>query len=526
MELTLKDKYLNLPVTNGAEMRRVKLIIDGRTVREFEIELAEGPPDFWVFMDVTAFNGRAATLEVDPPECAAALAAVTQSDTITGAEDLYAEKYRPQFHFSSRRGWNNDPNGLVFYDGEYHLFYQHNPYGRRWGNMHWGHAVSRDLVHWRELPIALYPREFGDWRFSGSAAVDADNTGGFKTGDEDVIVAAHTSTGRGECISYSNDRGWTFTEYEGNPVVEHVGRDPKIIRHGPTGQWVMAVYDEISEKNEKGGIAFYTSPDLKHWRRQSRIDGYFECPELFEMPVDGRADDMRWVVYAGDGDYAIGQFDGKTFTLAHEGKTKFSYGNCFYASQTFSDVPPDDGRRIQIGWGQADPVGMPFSQMMLFPCELTLRTVNGKLVMFAYPVAEIDKLHGKPHAWRGLAVGEGDNPLSDISGDLFDIRAEIAPGDARKVAINVRGVAIECDLRQRTLSCLDKTAPLPLTDGVIRLRVLVDRTTIEIFAADGQVYMPMSVLPADEDRSLALSVSGGTATANNLEVFELQSAWK
>ena len=288
----------------------------------------------------------------------------------------------------------------------------------------------------------------------------------------------------------------------------------------------MAVYDEIPEKKEKGGIAFYTSPDLKHWARQSRIDGYFECPELFELAVEGQGDETRWVLYAADGDYAIGQFDGKTFTPAGKGKTKFSYGNCFYASQTFSDVPPDDGRRIQIGWGQADPVGMPFSQMMLFPCKLTLRTTDDGIRMFAQPVAEIEKLHGRRHAQKGLTIGEGDNPLADISGDLFDIRVEIAPGQARKLAINVRGVAIECDFKQRTLSCLDKTAPLPLTDEAVRLQVLVDRTTIEIFAGDGQVYMPMSVLPADEDRSLALSVAGGTATARRLEVFELQSAWK
>ena len=148
------------------------------------------------------------------------LRAVVSSDTIQGAEDLYREKHRPQFHFSSRRGWNNDSNGLVFYQGEYHLYYQHNPYGWNWGNMHWGHAVSTDLVHWQELPIALYPRQFGDWCFSGSAVVDADNTGGFKAGEQDVIVAAYTSTGRGECIAYSNDQGRTFTDYPGNPVVK------------------------------------------------------------------------------------------------------------------------------------------------------------------------------------------------------------------------------------------------------------------------------------------------------------------
>ena len=311
-ELVLQSKYLNLPVKNGVAKRRMSLAIDGRIVREFEIELAEGEPDFWVFLDVSMFRGKTASLRVTSSgQDSGALRAIVPSDTIQGAEDLYREKHRPQFHFSSRRGWNNDSNGLVFYQGEYHLYYQHNPYGWNWGNMHWGHAVSTDLVHWQELPIALYPQKFGDWCFSGSAVVDADNTAGFKTGREDVIVAAYTSTGRGECIAYSNDRGRTFTDYPGNPVVKHKGRDPKVIWYTPGRHWVMAVYDE---RDKSRGIAFYTSPNLKDWQFRSRIDGFYECPELFELPVDGDRNNKRWIVHAGDGNYVVGRFDGKTFT--------------------------------------------------------------------------------------------------------------------------------------------------------------------------------------------------------------------
>ena len=237
------------------------------------------------------------TLAVDRlREGSQGLAAVHQADTIAGSEDLYRERLRPQFHFSSRRGWLNDPNGLVYHKGEYHLFYQHNPYGWAWGNMHWGHAVSTDLVHWQELPIAIYPHRFGDWAFSGSAVVDRQNTAGFKKGDEDVLVAAYTSTGRGECIVYSHDRGRTFTEYDGNPVVKHSGRDPKILWHAPGKHWVMAVYDEADDKR---GIAFYTSPDLKKWEQQSKIDGYFECPDIFELPVDGDRSRRKWVLVRG-----------------------------------------------------------------------------------------------------------------------------------------------------------------------------------------------------------------------------------
>ena len=264
-ELVLQSQYLNLPVKNGAAKRRMSLSVDGRIVREFEIELAEGEPDFWVFLDVGTFRGKKTTIRVASlSRNSAAWQAIVQSDAIKGTEDLYREKHRPQFHFSSRRGWNNDPNGLVFYQGEYHLFYQHNPYGWNWGNMHWGHAVSTDLVHWKELPIALYPQKFGDWCFSGSAVVDRDNTAGFKTGEEDVIVAAYTSTGRGECIAYSNDRGRTFTDYEGNPVVTHKGRDPKVIWYAPGRHWVMARTTMSGSKSR--GISFYTSHNLKEWQ--------------------------------------------------------------------------------------------------------------------------------------------------------------------------------------------------------------------------------------------------------------------
>jgi fructan beta-fructosidase len=222
-EVTLDKQYLNIPVRDGAPKRRKKITIDGQTVREFEIELADREPDYWVFVDLGQLQGKQAMIEADRGSVKYdAIGAAEVSDTIKDAGNLYREPLRPQFHFSSRRGWLNDPNGLVYHDGEYHLYYQHNPYGTSWGNMHWGHAVSSDLVHWKELPIAIYPKQFGDWAFSGSAVVDAQNTSGWAR-DGQPRWSRYTSTGRGECIVYSNDRGRTWTEYEGNPVVKHRG---------------------------------------------------------------------------------------------------------------------------------------------------------------------------------------------------------------------------------------------------------------------------------------------------------------
>lgn len=521
-ELVVEKRYLNLPVRTGADKQRMRVVVEGRAVREFEIELAEQKPDFWVFVDLSPFAGKKAVVEADGlPRTSHGFDLISQADEIYGTENLYREPLRPQFHFTSRRGWNNDSNGLVFYKGEWHLYYQHNPYGVQWGNMHWGHAVSEDLVHWRDLPIALYPQQFGDWCFSGSAVVDVNDTGGFRTGDEPAIVVAYTSTGRGECIAYSNDRGRTFAEFNGNPVVRHEGRDPKVIWYGPGRHWVMALYDETDGKRT---IAFYTSRDLRAWEFASRIDGFFECPEIFELAVEGGSGERRWVLYAADGDYMIGAFDGRVFT-PESGKHRFSYGNCFYASQTYSDVPAADGRRVQIAWGRVEAPGMPFNQMMLFPVELTLRKTGEGLRMFAEPVREIERLHESRLAWNDVTVSAGNDPVGEVEGELLHVRATLRPQGATKCGLVVHGTDIAWDAMSGNLSCLDKTASLSPTDGALRLELLVDRTSIEIFANDGQVYMPMAVTGPQGNKSLRILATGGPVKVESLEVHRLRSVW-
>jgi len=517
-------QFLNLPVKNGAPMRRMRVLAANGAVREFDIELAEGAPDFWTFLGLTPFLGQEVVVSLDAMERdSRILDAIAQGDTVRGAEDLYSEALRPQFHFSSRRGWNNDPNGLVFHQGEYHLYYQHNPYGWKWGNMHWGHAVSPDLVHWTELPIAIYPAQYGDWAFSGSAVVDVNNTAGFKAGGEDVIVAAFTSTGRGECIAYSNDRGRTFTDYPGNPVVQHAGRDPKVIWHQPTAQWVMAVYDE--EEGKKRGIRFYTSKDLKQWTYQSRVEEYFECPEIFEIALDGEPANTRWIVYAANGAYSIGTFDGRVFT-PESGPHPFNFGNCFYASQTYNGIPAEDGRRIQVGWGTVNIPDMPFNQMMTFPCELSLRSTPEGPRLFARPVREVALLHGVKHEWADKPIPEGSEALKGVAGDLFHVLAEIELGDAREAGFVVRGVPVRYDVEKAELACAGKSAPLQPEDGRVRLELLVDRVSIEVYGNEGRVYMPMGVIPGADAHGLEMYARGGGAKAVSLEVYEMQPAWR
>jgi fructan beta-fructosidase len=521
-DLLIEKRFLNLPVKNHAPKHRVKLLVDGQIAREFEIELAEREPDFWVFLDLMPFKGKQAALQVDGLAAdSAALSAIDQADQIKGAENLYHEALRPQFHFSSQRGWNNDPNGLVFYRGEYHLYYQHNPYGWDWGNMHWGHAVSRDLVHWQELPIALYPHQFGDWVFSGSAVMDRSNTSGFKTGREAPLVAAYTSTGRGECIVFSNDRGRTFTEFSGNPVVKHNGRDPRLLWQAPSKRWVMAVYDELDNKR---WIAFHTSPDFKQWQFESRIEGFFECPDMFELPVDGKAAQKLWVLTAASSEYRLGTFDGRTFT-PQTPMLPGHRGNAFYAAQTYSDIPDQDGRRIQIGWGQVAAPGMPFNQMMMFPCELTLRsTAAGPRLCFK-PVKELERLHGARRSWKTLTLAPGTNALAGLQGDLIDLRAEFSPGRTGEVRFVIRGVPVVYDAAKQELTCRDKRNPLPPIDGKVRLQILVDATSLEIFGNDGLLYMPMAAGFDPNDHSLALTATECSVRFTSLEANELKSIW-
>ena len=520
--LTVQETYLHLPVKTGAPMRRMKMMVDGETIREFDIEYDAQDPDFWVFSHVEPYKGLELTLHIDAlPADSPGLEAVKQSPTVPKPGQLYEEAFRPQFHFTSRRGWNNDPNGLVYYDGEYHLYYQHNPYGYNWGNMHWGHAVSTDLVHWRELPIALYPQEYGDWCFSGGALVDNQNTGGFQTGKEEVIIAAYTSTGRGECIAYSNDRGRTFTEYEGNPVVEHEGRDPKIIWYEPGQHWVMAVYNQIGESQ---GIAFYTSDNLKSWQKQSRIDGYYECPEIFELPVDGDEDNPMWVVYAADGAYSLGGFDGKTFT-AESGKHAFHYGDCFYASQTYSDIPPHDGRRIQIAWGRTGHPDMPFNQMMNFPVTLTLRDTDEGVRLFAEPIREIAELHANHAAWQNHALTQDEDAFGIETGELLHIQAVVEVGDAERITLDIRGEPVVYDAQSQRLLCQDSSAPLKPVDGKIHLEMLVDRLSLEIFGNHGRIYMPMSAILDQDNRTVAVKAQGGDANLAQMDVYTLKPIW-
>lgn len=447
------------------------------------------------------------------------------------AVELYEEPLRPRFHFTAAKGWLNDPNGLVFYGGEYHLFFQHNPAGANWVEaLSWGHAVSADLIHWKQLDEAIPPtpvaegKVAGSW--SGTGVVDRDNTAGFATGPgQRPIVLAWTATGLGQCLAFSNDAGRTFTKYAHNPVVPmdppkpgDWDRDPDIFWYAPGKHWVM-IYSVTGK-----GLVINTSADLKHWTRQGLIPDMFECPACFELGVEGEADNRKWVVWDGGGKYLIGRFDGKRFA-SEGGPFLLDGGKNYYAAQTWSNAP--DGRRVGIAWMRDGKFpGMPFNQQMGIPFELKLRTIPSVgLRLTKLPVREVERLRHGQKELANRVLSPGDNALAGITGDAFDIEAELEPDTAMEISLTAQGQRLVWS--QGRLSIGDASITAPLNREVLKLRVVIDRTSLEAYANDGAASMTVAfVPPAREAVVLSLECKGGHAKIITLRLWQMHSIWQ
>jgi len=474
-----------------------------------------------------------------------------------GKPEYYNEKYRPQFHFSAKKNWINDPNGLVYYDGIYHMFFQYMPPHRPGAYKDWGHAISSDLVHWEQTPYHITPHKVWAGCWSGSAAVDVNNTAGFQSGDKKAIIAFITNGGNPnsgigpkntQCIAYSTDGGMTFTYYDQNPVINNIynaNRDPKVVWDDESGKWIMSLY--MDKDNDFG---LFSSSDLKTWKQLCTVslEGVAECPGFEPLPVDGKSDKKKWLFFGANGNYMIGSFDGTNF-LPETKVIRADYGKNFYAAQTWSNTP--DGRCIHIAWMPTRRYpGMPFEQQMNFPTELSLRTTDDGIRVFRIPVAEIKNLYDKEFKWQDINYKPGDNLLKDLDGDLYDLNLEVDLMNSTSFEIGLRGAAIHYDAQKEVLSCggpsvqnniipenwrSDKSlkvnfsnnlgeAPLKTVNGKIRLRILVDRTTLEIFGNDGEIVITSCFMPADDNKKFSLS-SDKQIKIIRAEVHSLKSAW-
>lgn len=523
--IKITQPYLNLPVAHDQERGKMTITDNNGLKREFVIRLSDDIVDYWVYTDVSDFIGK--TLTLDFKEDRNGLKNIYNSSEIADSDDLYRERLRPQAHFSTQRGWINDPNGLVYYDGEYHLFYQHNPYEIHWENMHWGHAVSKDLLHWEELGDALFPDNLGTM-FSGTIAVDENNSSGFQTGKEKTLIAAYTahqSDKEVQCIAYSNDRGRTWTKYEGNPVIDsqkrwqskHL-RDPKIFYHQPSEKWVMVLF-------EKNGLSIYQSTDLKSWNYKSHVDGFWECPELFELPVDGNINNKKWVMYGASGTYMIGDFDGEKFTMI-SGKHQY-YSGKQYASQTFNNIPKEDGRRIQIGWGQITSENMAFNQMMLFPTQLTLRNTKNGVRLFNQPISEIENLHIENHRWTNPTAEELNTRLSKIEGDAFHIKMKVEIIEGIRFILELDGNQIaHYSMNHNTLNDVFFEDD-QIQSRTMDLEIIVDRTSVELFAQNGKfTKIDARKSPVNGKKGFYFNPHGSKLKIHEFEIAPLTSIWK
>lgn len=520
-EITLKitQRYLNLPVSHQTDRKKMSFTIDGKEERSFVIRLASGKPDYWVFCDMDAYKGKKLTISYDGE----GLQQIYQDSQIAGQDSMYHEKSRPQLHYSQRRGWNNDPNGMVWYDGEYHLFYQHNPYEREWENMHWGHAVSRDLIHWEELNEALYPDHNGT-AFSGSAVVDYENTSGFGSKDNPAMVAIYTgaSAKQVQCIAYSLDQGRTWTKYEKNPVIDSGKlwntvdtRDPKVFWYGPNKEWVMIL-------NERDGHSIYTSADLKEWKYESHVTGFWECPELFELPVDGNPQNTMWVMYGASGTYMLGDFDGKVFTPKHG---KYYYcGGSIYAAQTFTGIPESDGRRIQIGWDRINHPNLPVNGCMTLPTELTLRTTKDGVRLFCNPIKELNSLEQEGIKAENLTAEQANRLLAPYAdNDVIRIRFTMKLSHATSAGLSFNGQnLVDYDMNGNRINGVFYS-PEDMTSMELTADLIVDRTAVDLFIDNGAYAHYMQREGKNKDGYLFW---GNNIEIKSLQINPMKSIWK
>ncbi|MFC2098571.1 glycoside hydrolase family 32 protein [Bacteroidota bacterium] len=550
IKLAIKKQYLNIPLMMEREtpQRKMHLRIDGEILGVFNVPFADNEADFYGFIDLSQYQGKTLTIEVDTS--IQSLAEISIDDEIKGTEDLYNEQYRPQFHFSPKRGWLNDPNGLIYHNGEFHMYYQYNPFGVHWGNMSWGHAISDDLLYWEELPAVLYPEPESGMCFSGAAFIDDRNQLELKTGSEDVIVAFYLRTSIGLCYAYSNDGGYTMTDYAGNPVLDHPAEEEKLpdarmdtprpLWHEPTQRWIAPTFDYFtnSEGEMLRCVGIYSSENLVDWTFESRVeqdrwgDEICGCVDFFELPIDGDPTNKKWVMVFIEGSYIVGDFDGHTFytlegkpaTAQDRIRPQIVKGN-FSATMTWHDMPDD--RRVLISWMPTwgNHHGMPFSQQMSLPSELSLHSTQEGIRLYMNPIEELRELRTESQVMTNISLSEAENPLSALKGDVYEIKVGIKPGKGSKTELDLRGIKIIYDAETQELSCNELKSRLVPEDGQINLQFFIDRASLEIYANQGSLYIPMIHPFPPDNVNYSLSVSGGESIVETLEIHELSSIW-
>ncbi|MEJ8740872.1 DUF4980 domain-containing protein [Phocaeicola sp. HCN-6420] len=555
-------KFLLLPVQENAPEGKVNIIVNNQFQldQSINVRLARERVDYYVPLDLSAYAGKTISIDITGmPSSSLCWEEIKVSDTFDSAN---REKFRPVYHHTPVYGWMNDPNGMFYKDGVYHLYFQYNPYGSMWGNMTWGHSTSTDLVHWTDEGTSIVADAWGTI-FSGSCVVDKDNTAGFGKG---AVIAFYTSAKpspwgdvQSQSMAYSLDNGKTFTKYEHNPILtssERDFRDPKVFWYAPGKHWVMmlAVGQEIQ---------IYSSPNLKDWKKESSFGtmqgahgGVWECPDLVEVPVEGTKE-KKWVLicninpggpFGGSAtQYFVGHFDGKVFVNESPTLTKWmDWGKDNYATVTWSNAPA--GRCIALGWmsNWQYANNVPTTQYRstnTIARDLTLYKVDEELYLRSKPSAEIEKARGKKinlPAFKVSGIHEVESLLTDNNG-AYELDMIIENAGSSKIAfslVNGKGekVSMYYDVVRKQF-VMDRSvsgvvdfsrdfpavtvAPVDNTD-TIHLRLFVDRSSIEAFGEDGKFVMTNLVFPAEPYNKLIFESEENGYTVKSLDVYRLQ----
>ena len=430
---------------------------------------------------------------------------------------------RPQLAFSAPFGWINDPNGLSFYKGEWHLFYQHNPSGNEWGPPCWGHAVSKDLVHWRNLGEAIEAKDGGS-AWSGGALVDRDGVAGCGRNAQLLYYTWVTENKHTQCLAYSTD-GRNYTAFKGNPLVTQDpkfekaqdDRDPHVFWHEGAKKWVMLHYGS-DRPNGEWHPYFYVhhSDDLIHWKEVGRLDGLMaECPSMTEFQVEGEKT-KKWVFFSACPMWWVGEFDGTKFTVETKGEGFAGWDKQWYAFQLFANTPKD--RKVGLGWAKQNPPAgskRGFNQAMTPALEFQLVRTKDGLKLSRLPVKEYERLR------KGPAKG-----VSTFRGELADIAVSADVASDGRLELSLRGVPLVYDAKAKKLSVGAQDCPWKLADGKLSLRILVDRLGVTAFDADGTRIVP-DVNARPDPSNLALAIKSRTGVSNlDCQAYELNSIWK
>jgi fructan beta-fructosidase len=448
----------------------------------------------------------------------------------------YNQPLRPQVHYTPITGQIADPTGLIRYKGTYHLFYMFDEWSKqRRDNKNWGHATSNDGIFWEQQPH-ITNSVIDNRPGSGSGIVDWNNTLGLRTGVEKTMVVFYTDYGRGISLAYSKDAGKTWIRHKNNPLlpIKNGFRDPVVFWYKPDQSWRMVIYEEP-------GISFYRSDNLLNWHFLSKMEGFFECPDMIHMSVDGNEENKKWVLIDGNGSYYIGEFDGTKFIpmskknyLGQEtffnkvGDRTNYYTKDLYATQTWKQSYEVDGPFYQLAFmmiKEPPTHNRTWSQQLIFPVELTLRTINKEVRLCRNPIDGIKQLRYDSRFWKNTSIKPNENPLEQIDGDVFEIISEIQIGNAKEIVFDIRGEKVVYNTAKQQLQLMDSQTDIIAKDKKIKLRFIIDRNSIEIYANQGEVTFTRLFYPDPANKNLSLSSVGGSFHINSMEFYRLESIW-